>query len=243
MTDFSRIDDWFWKDFVTTSSTNDEQKKLLPLPKNMEKVIITAKEQTAGRGRLDHKWISMNGNLFMSLGINWNLQDIAILSLISSLALYQTIKSYTPKGEILLKWPNDVFIDYKKVSGILIESVAPSFAVVGIGINIAQTPKLEQQLLYLPTSLKEQGITTDRLDFMKNYLLFFDKTISAFHQYGNSAIISEWQQKALALGNNIKFKTAKEEIFGKFLGLDNKGMLLLQTENDIRTISTGDISF
>jgi BirA family biotin operon repressor/biotin-[acetyl-CoA-carboxylase] ligase len=243
MTEFSKIEDWFWKDFSTTSSTNDELKKLLPLAKGIKKLVITAKEQTAGRGRLDHKWISMSGNLFMSLGISWNLQDIAILSLISSLALYQTIKSYSPKAEILLKWPNDVFIERKKVSGILIESVAPSFAVVGIGINIIQTPKLEQQPLYLPTSLKEHGINTDRLDFMKNYLSFFDKTISLFHQQGSSAIINEWQQKALALGDNITVKTAKEEIFGKFLGLDNNGMLLLQTDNSIRTISTGDISF
>ena len=132
MTNFSKLGDWFWCDYDKIDSTNNELKKLVLLSGEKNKIIITAKEQTAGKGRLDHQWISLMGNLFMSLGINWNLQNIGILSLISALALYKTIKIYSPTKEILLKWPNDVFIDRKKVSGILIESVSSSFAIIGI---------------------------------------------------------------------------------------------------------------
>lgn len=238
---FTAIGDWQWIDFESTASTNDEAKKLIS---ENNKLIVTSKEQTAGRGRMGHKWIGLEGNLLMSLGLNWNADNTNVLAFISSLAIYKTIKKFSRNINIMLKWPNDVLINKQKISGILIELVPPSKVIIGIGVNICASPKLDENTPYLPTSLKEHGINIDRLDFMRAYIEVFEEITTTYQKDGSQKIIDMWLSHAHKIGQKIIVKTEKTEIFGEFIGLDKQGLMLLKTpDNNIKTISAGDIFF
>ena len=238
---FTAIDDWQWIDYDNLTSTNDEAKKLIA--KNTQ-IVVTAKKQTAGRGRLGHKWIGLDGNLFMSLGLDWNTENTNMLALISSLALLTSVKDYNSNLDIMLKWPNDILINKQKLSGILIEVVSPHKVIIGIGVNICASPKLEKNTAYLPTNLKEQGINVDRLEFMRTYLREFTKMMTIYQKEGQQKIIDMWLSHTHKIGQKINVKNEKIQICGEFMGLDKHGLLLLKTpDNIIKSISAGDIYF
>lgn len=238
---FIAVNDWQWIDYDILNSTNDEAKKLI---NESSRIVVTAKKQTAGRGRFGHKWIGLDGNLFMSLGFAWDTENTNILSLITSLAVLNSIKTYAPNIDIMLKWPNDVLVAKCKISGILLEIVAPSKVVVGIGVNICAAPNLEDNAVYKATSLKEQGIIVDRLEFMRTFLQTFDEITRIYQKAGAQTIIDMWIGGAHKIGQKITVKSGKTQICGEFMGLDKHGLLLLKiSDNDIKTISAGDIYF
>jgi birA, biotin-[acetyl-CoA-carboxylase] ligase region len=127
-----------------------------------EGTVVISDSQTRGRGRLRRKWISPPGlNLYMSVifrpGIP--LKDASLLTLISSVAVVECIK--VEGGVALIKWPNDVLINGKKVSGILTETEAQGdrvdFVIVGIGVNLNMTAEImqrEREIADTATSLR-----------------------------------------------------------------------------------------
>ena len=103
---------------------------------------LLSKNQTCGKGTREKKWISIPGNLFLSTLIRPNVEGkkLSQLSIIFGLSVFQFIKSLgINKNKIKIKWPNDILIDSKKVSGILIERFE-NFCVIGIGLNINSHP-------------------------------------------------------------------------------------------------------
>ena len=235
---FIAVDDWQWIDYDTLESTNDEAKKLIS---KKSRIVVTAKKQTAGRGRLGHKWISLDGNLFMTLGFSWKSDDTNILGLISSLAVFSSIKKYKSDCNIMLKWPNDVLINNCKISGILLEIIPPSKVIIGIGVNICAAPNIDN---ISTTCLKEHGIAVDRIEFMRPYLEIFTNIVATYQKEGRQKIIDMWLDNAHKVGQKITVRGEKTQISGEFVGLDKQGFLLLKTsDNSIKTISAGDIYF
>ncbi|MDR2705570.1 MAG: biotin--[acetyl-CoA-carboxylase] ligase [Planctomycetaceae bacterium] len=125
------------------SSTNDHLKEFLKLsvPPKLP-CLVVAKRQTAGRGRGNKVWWSGEGALLMSLGLElaaFSLKrtDLPSFSLAAGLAAFKTIRNRLPKNNITeLHLPNDVYVDGKKIAGILIESPTPQHLILGIGINV-----------------------------------------------------------------------------------------------------------
>jgi BirA family biotin operon repressor/biotin-[acetyl-CoA-carboxylase] ligase len=125
------------------SSTNDHLKELLKLsiPPKLP-CLIVARRQTAGRGRGNKEWWSGEGALLMSLGLelaalSLKRTDLSLFSLAAGLAALKTIRNRLPKKNITgLHLPNDVYVDGKKIAGILIESPTPQHLVLGVGINV-----------------------------------------------------------------------------------------------------------
>ena len=125
-------------------STNRYAKKLANSGA-MEGTIVLAHQQSAGQGRQGRQWISKRGNLFVSLILRPNCSPLRALqfSFISALAIRDMILPYLyDPNSAKLKWPNDVLISGRKVSGILLESSTPAkgnvdWLVIGIGINLA----------------------------------------------------------------------------------------------------------
>ena len=238
---FIAVNNWQWVDYDILNSTNDEAKKLINAS---SRIVVTAKKQTAGRGRFGHTWIGLEGNLFMSLGFGWDAKNTNILSLISSLAVLNSVKKYAPNLDIMLKWPNDVLVNNCKISGILLEIVAPSKVVVGIGINISAAPNLEDNTAYKAACLKEHGIIVERAEFMRTFLQKFDEITGIYQKSGAQKIIDMWLGCAHKIGKEITVRSGKTQICGEFMGLDKHGLLLLKTsDKDIKTISAGDIYF
>lgn len=127
----------------TVSSTNDRLKELLkqPVLPNLPYLLV-AEHQTAGRGRGGKSWWSGRGALFMSLAFEWKMyglsrNDSVRLSLAAGFAVRDAVAARISKShETEIHLPNDVYVDGKKISGILIESPSPKHVVVGIGVNV-----------------------------------------------------------------------------------------------------------
>lgn len=228
-----QIEGWNWFKLDEVGSTNDEAKKLL-----QNKSIITADRQTNGRGRRGRYWISISGNLFCSFILSAKPQQIGALSFIFSLSLLETINELNPKLDVSLKWPNDVLIASKKVSGILIEKGEGDFFIVGVGVNIKSHPK-NPDLLYKSTSLKINNIQIDNDNFLKLYINNLNNNISL----GFSTIKDKWLKFAKGLGEEIVVSLDNEQKTGIFTGIDDNGYLMLKTNNKIERIYTGDVFY
>ena len=128
-------------------STNDEAKRLARTGAAAW-TIVTAREQTAGRGRRGRSWIAIPGNLFMTVILRPDCtpQTAAQLGFVAALAVGEAVRAVVPaEVSVRFKWPNDVLLDGAKVSGILLESEttewgALDWLIVGIGVNVVGHP-------------------------------------------------------------------------------------------------------
>lgn len=234
------LEDWYWEDLETIGSTNDAGIRLSQNPL-AEKMVVSAKEQTAGRGRRGRSWLGLPGNLFMSLVIPGSYQDLNYMPFVVSLSLLKVIKGLSPDLDVKLKWPNDVLVVGGKISGILLEKPENEYIVLGIGVNLAAAPKDESSLLYPVAGLRDYGIEVERCRFLELYLKEFDKTMSVLKSAGFEAIRKEWLAHAANLGREIRVNLEHESFCGIFNGLDENGGLLVEREGRVEKIYAGDV--
>ncbi len=133
--------------FKSVKSTNDEAHKLIK--KDMIKpTLITTENQTKGRGTMGKKWVSLKGNLFLSIffainNTNINYKQFALLN---AYLLRNILSKYVLK-KINIKWPNDLIIEKEKICGILQEVIKykeKHFLIIGVGINTFTSPKIKK---------------------------------------------------------------------------------------------------
>tara|TARA_B110001452_G_C15217534_1_gene422171 strand:- start:176 stop:724 length:549 start_codon:yes stop_codon:yes gene_type:complete len=141
--------------FKNINSTNDTAIRIIKTSKTKCGIVVT-KNQKKGKGQRGKKWISYKGNLFVSIffPIYKNNLSLRKMTKINCLLIKKLISNYY-KGEILIKKPNDLFIQKKKISGILQEIIHKSnetFIIVGIGINLIKSPHLKK---YPTTNIKD----------------------------------------------------------------------------------------
>lgn len=141
--------------FDEVTSTNDVAIYLI---KNKKKKYgcVYSKKQTNGRGRRGNKWISNYGNLFGSIffPLKNDYPPFNEFSLINSVLIHDIIKKLCNKSKISIKWPNDIFLNGKKICGILQEVItlnSKKFLIIGIGINIKSSPNANKK--YQTTSI------------------------------------------------------------------------------------------
>lgn len=209
---------------------------------------ITARRQTAGRGRRGRAWVSEPGNLYSSLLLvdPQPTEKIGLLPLVVSLALREAIAPHLPDPHRLkLKWPNDLLLGGAKISGILLErslrADGTAMIVIGCGVNCAHHP---EGGLYPATNLQEAGtgLTPENLfpNYAKALAIYLDHWRSAD---GRAGLVREWLAHAQGVGEPIIVRFPDEEARGTFAGLDADGYLLLQHNGDTRRIMAGDVFF
>lgn len=235
-----KINSWNWDDRDIVESTNDEAQQQSQISIS-EKFIISAKKQLSGRGRRGNTWQSLTGNLFFSQGLCFDAQKIGQLVCLSSLSLYQTFQDFI-KEDIHIKWPNDILVNNKKISGMLLEKGAGDYFIIGIGVNIKSYPTdLNQN--YQATSFLDNGINIDRLTFLRSYINKFDNNYELWQSQGFSKIKEQWLQFAKGIDDLIIVRTHQENIQGKFMGIGNNGELLLDVNQKIIPIYAGEIFY
>lgn len=235
---------WQWLDFDEADSTNNVARALTEEMVVGSKAVVSAVRQTAGRGRRGRQWIDCAGNLFMSLAVEAAVKDLGRLVLLSSLCLFKTIKELSKDVDVKveLKWPNDVLVNGGKISGILLEKGSGDYFVIGIGVNIAASPK-GNVAAYPLISLREAGIDTDRVTFLKNYVAIWDKTRDTWDKEGFEPLRQMWLANVKGLGEGINVTDEKEAKKGIFSGVDEDGALLLGGADGIRKIRAGDVFY
>ncbi len=234
------IDGWCCYWLKEVDSTNDEIKKYCSDGGN--KIVVCAEKQVAGRGRRGHSWLFLSGNLFFSMAFEFDIRHAGKIAIISGLSLLQTIKQVKENADVLLKWPNDVLLNKAKVSGILLEKGSGEYLIVGIGVNVAQSP-CSNELCYQVTSLAEAGIKIEKDAFLRRYIKVFLQNLSLLQTQGFAVLRKEWLKNAKGLEQEIIVRQNGKEKKGIFKGIDENAALLMATSQGIEKIVAGDVFF
>ncbi|HMS26625.1 MAG TPA: biotin--[acetyl-CoA-carboxylase] ligase [Burkholderiaceae bacterium] len=224
----------------------------------LEPILLVAEKQTAGRGRLGRDWIALTDRvdnalpmLTFSLGmplspISWSGLSLAIgVSLASSL-----------DPRIRLKWPNDLWLNERKLAGILIETTVINdqrFAVIGIGINILQAqPFSTSALRTAPAWLHEINTQAQAANTLAQVIAPLISTIQLFETQGFAPFqktfnaLDALHNRTVLIQNNAVSKTGSEQLQGLTQGLaqgvDDAGALIVLTESGRQLVSSSEVS-
>lgn len=196
--------------FAETGSTNTD---LLDMAETCESgTVLTADRQTAGRGRLGRTWTSSGGGLYLSVLFR-DIRDLGKFipfTVLSALAVGRVLSSYLPGG-IAVKWPNDVYVNRRKICGILPESRVQGEtinAVIGIGVNLNNVVASLPDLRHPAVSLKElTGSDIDRDEFLDRVLDELDLLYAVFAANGLPPFISELDDLLYARGTVTELRS------------------------------------
>lgn len=217
-----------------------------------EGCMVVAEEQTAGRGRMGRSWHSPAGKgLWVSLILQprMDLRKAPQLTLLTAVALCRSLRKATSL-EIGIKWPNDLLIDGKKISGILLESIAEDerllYVVTGVGISVnLSVEDYPEELLGKATSLRiASGQAWDREELLAAFLGEWENLYDVYLRQGFSPIRTLWETHSVTLGRSVGMDTRSGRIEGEALGLDEQGGLRIQQlDGTVTSVFAGEIHF
>lgn len=208
---------------------------------------ITARQQTAGRGRRGSEWISPPGNLYATLMINDPAapREAPELSFVAALAVHDALVTCAPglRANLALKWPNDVLCAGAKLAGILLEShrLSGRLAVaVGIGVNCLHHPA---ETSYPATDLAAAGAQVSPDDVFFALSGAMPRRLQQWRGgAGFATIRSAWLDRAVGIGVDMRVRLSGRELFGRCEALDQYGRLLLRlADGGLETIAAGDV--
>ena len=228
-------------------STNDEVIRLAQSGEALPFWVV-ADEQTNGRGRRGRQWQGLEGNLFAS-GIYEFNQDpavIATLSFVVSYSLFETLSEFIDKNRISLKWPNDILVDCKKISGILLESQIKGGIVqlvIGVGLNVMHAPIInEYGTIAIKDCLENHIPSLDKMKILDNFLQKFAMNLSHWEQFGSGPVIEEWKKFAFKINKNIEIVQGNAIINGKMIDISPCGEIILRNDGgEVIKINAGEI--
>lgn len=234
-----------------TDSTNAEARRRAEAGE-VGPLWITARCQTAGRGRRGRQWGSDSGNLFTSLLLltQKSPAEAAQLTFAASLAVADLLDRYVPPALVTIKWPNDVLLDGRKTSGILIESgPAPSgglWLAVGIGVNLSHTPgDTERPATCIAEHLAHGVVSAPTVDEAARALAeTFSAWLERWTTLGFQPILDAWVARTPGLHGPCTARLTNETLTGVADGVEADGSLRLKLpDGSLRVISAGDVFF
>ena len=191
--------------------------------------------QSKGRGRNDNQWSSLKGNIFLSTILRPKKNKLIWyqLSLIAGYSVLITLKTLGVDNNLLeLKWPNDVLIDKKKVSGVLLETV-DDFLIIGIGVNILNKPykdvkwKTAKLNDFISINLSNEDLS---MILLKNIFKYY----SIWNKFELTTLLTNINPYLKNVGKKIIYKTSltSQNEIGVFVGLSkNGGIQILKDKN------------
>ena len=203
--------------------------------------VVIAGRQAKGRGRLKRTWLSAEGGLFFNMVLRPPIPPSLSykVNFIASLVLSRTLQNlYGINARV--KWPNDVLVDGKKISGILAEMEAGadrvSYINIGIGINVNNDPTSVE--LKATSVRKVLNRTVSRRDLLSEFLDAFEKRLD---RIVSDDVISEWKQETITLNQKVQIVTTQGVSEGIAIDVTDTGALLLQqADGTIKTVVYGD---
>ena len=234
----------------SVESTNDEAMRLAEAGAE-DGTLVWAREQTKGRGRQGRGFESPRGNLYLSLVLRpeCDVATAAQLSFVAALALGDAIGSVAPAMlEVTYKWPNDVLLNGRKVSGILLESRTDAagglgWLVLGMGVNVRSFP---EDAGFPATSLHYEGTppTVTEAELLEAFSRHLLTWVNRWLDDGFAPVRRAWLSHAHGRGEAIEVRLPKETLSGTFADLDEGGALVLELPGGTRRhVSAGDVYF
>jgi len=226
--------------FPETASTMDTAKEMARRGCPHFTVVIAGR-QAQGRGRLKRVWLSAEGGLYFTMVLRPPVPTAQAtrINFLAALVLAQTLRRLY-RIDAKVKWPNDILVGGKKISGMLSEMEAESdmatFINIGIGVNVNNDPADREPGA---TSLKK----IHAKEFSRKALLtdFLDAFESRLESLSLDAVIPEWKRYSLTLGQPVKIVTIRETVEGVAVDVDENGALILRLpDGTLKKIVSGD---
>ena len=231
-------------------STNEEATRLARSGAK-DDTLVWAHRQTVGRGRRGRKWTSERGNLYASFLLRPDCVPLeaAQLTFVAALAVRDMLSIYMSSSDsIACKWPNDVLVKGRKISGILLESSTAGSGIVewlvlGIGVNLRHHPDIGGR--HPATSLFAEGAgEVESSSALEQLALAFARRRGQWLQGGFAAIRNAWLEHAYGLGQTAHVKLESGKPVGRFIGIDDSGALRLKvSDGSERRFTAGEVTF
>ncbi|MBO5926654.1 MAG: biotin--[acetyl-CoA-carboxylase] ligase [Clostridia bacterium] len=225
-----------------TSSTNDYIKKY----SSFANYVVLAKRQTAGRGRLNRSFHSpINSGVYMSVLVKPNLEikDSVKITTFTAVQVAKAIEKQI-NMPVQIKWVNDIFINGKKICGILAESSYNikdnklNYAVIGIGINVFKN-KFPEELKNIATSIENE--TGKKIDCN----LLVSDIINGLININTEIVgnyLTVYKNRLFILGKTVTVDTGSEKYLAKVIDVLNSGALLIEKNGKSIPLNFGDVS-
>ena len=235
--------------FDTIDSTNTKAQELAEkgYPSG---TLVVADKQESGKGRRGRSWVSPSGTgIFMTLMIkpDINPNNASMLTLVAALAVAKAITSVTGE-EAMIKWPNDIVVNSKKVCGILTEMNAQfdyiNHIVVGIGINV-HNESFPEEISQMASSLMIEagGKRFHRAQIIAETMSYFEQYYDTFLKTQDlSALVREYDELLVNRNKSVRVLDPKEPFDGKAMGITSKGELIVDTWESRKLVSSGEVS-
>ena len=228
-------------------STNDEATRLIQTTKMMDGTVVITANQTAGRGQRGNTWIVEPGkNLTFSIFIKPSFlqaRDQFYLNMAFSLGVHDYIKDKLD-CMVNVKWPNDVLLNEKKASGILIENHLHGqhiqHSIVGIGLNVNQ----KTFAIDTATSLSmEASQEFDLNDALADLLVFLETRFIQLRSQDFKKLTVDYLSSLYRMGEAHSFKSGDEMFVGTISGIDPSGKLKIETGSGTRHFNVKEVEF
>lgn len=247
------------QDFIS-SQINRGQVAVLPVIDSTNQYLLdrigtlqsgdacVAEYQQAGRGRRGRKWFSPFGaNLYLSM--YWRLEQgpaAAIgLSLVIGIVMAEVLRDLGA-SQVRVKWPNDLYLQDRKLAGILVELTGKTGdaaqIVIGAGINLAMRQVESDVINQGWINLQEAGIAIDRNTLAARLINELRAALELFEQEGLTPYLSRWEKLDNFINRPVKLIIGDKEIVGISRGIDVQGALLLEQDGAIKAWMGGEIS-
>jgi BirA family biotin operon repressor/biotin-[acetyl-CoA-carboxylase] ligase len=216
-------------------STNEEAKRIEGIE---DFHIFISEKQTKGRGRHGKKWSSPNsGNIYMTISTNQNTSQISPVSLISGLICKKAIDKLIKSSSIMLKWPNDILLNDKKIGGILVETEINKEnvkTIIGIGINLNISKKESWWGDLSKFALESKRNELINL-ILTEFLNIFD---NSYHNW-----LDDWKKSCMHINKEIEiFDGEHLQKKAIFKDIDAQGNAIIESKEGEEVIATGQIS-
>ena len=223
----------------SVASTMDEIKKY----NNESNICLIADKQTAGIGRRGNKWISLKGNIYLSFLIKYDLsiKDHFLFTAITANSIVNFVSKYINK-KIRIKWPNDIIINKKKISGILTEIVElknKRYIIIGMGINISSSPLItDYQTCCLSNFYNNIKYEILIMDLIKSYFEQYDKILNKNYL----DILNNFREKLSHnnIGATLQYPNGEIE-YVIIKNINHDGSLLVENKGIEKNIFSGRI--
>lgn len=230
--------------FDSVDSTNNVAKKLAIDANDI--FIITANEQTAGRGRRGRSFLSPSDNgIYLSVVLRpkISIEEVYFSTILTVTAVHRVLTRLSGQ-QIEIKWVNDLFLSGKKICGILtelvsdVESMGIDFIVAGIGINV------NSDLVHYPDELRDIVGSVKLQDINRNKIIaeIVNELLPLFDHFDKDAIIEEYKASQMLMGQEVVYVQQDITKTGTVLDIDRDGGLVILQEGKSITLSSGEVS-
>jgi len=211
--------------------------------------ICLAEHQTGGRGRRGRHWLS-NPYQNLAMSISWRFESgpasLSGLSIAAGVAIARALRSISVEG-VELKWPNDVLHGGRKLAGILVdirgEVDGPTHIVVGVGLNVRLRGGISAEIDQAWTDLSSiAGDPPDRNEIAVRLITELRRVLVTFDTQGLYPYLQDWKQWHAFENKRVRIIQNEKEILGTVCGLDEEGALLLDTNEEIIKVHSGEVS-